>query len=213
MSSKFAKKWEEGELKGIRGILNPSEPLKNRVELAIKRIENQIQYIKDALNKLSERDRYLFDRIVDAYSKHQVPRARVLANELAEIRKMANFMMSAELALERVVLRLKTMSQLGNVVSALAPAAQVLQNVRAGLGGVLPDVGRELEQIGVSLSDLVIEAGELTGVTPNFEVANDEAQMIIKEAALVAEQKMREKFPDFLPTKAKEGTEESDLTK
>ncbi|MEM1556689.1 MAG: Snf7 family protein [Candidatus Bathyarchaeia archaeon] len=213
MSSKFAKKWEEGELKGIRGILNPSEPLKNRVELAIKRIENQIQYIKDALNKLSERDRYLFDRIVVAYSKHQVPRARVLANELAEIRKMANFMMSAELALERVVLRLKTMSQLGNVVSALAPAAQVLQNVRAGLGGVLPDVGRELEQIGVSLSDLVIEAGELTGVTPNFEVANDEAQMIIKEAALVAEQKMREKFPDFLPTKAKEGTEESDLAK
>lgn len=213
MSTRFAKRWEEGELRGIKGILGPSEPLRSKVELAIKRIEAQIQYIEDTLNRLSERDKHLFSKIVEAYSKHQMQRARVLANELAELRKMANFMMNAVLALERVVLRLRTVSQLGNVVSTLAPAMHVLENVRAGLSSFLPNAGRELDQIGSVLNDLIIEAGELTGVTPNFEAASDDAQGILKEAALVAEQKMKERFPELPSIKAAEGSEEGEFTR
>lgn len=213
MSSRFAKKWEEGDLKGIKGVLNPSEPLRTRVELAIKRIETQIQYIEDVLNRLSERDKYLFSRVVDAYSRHQMQRARVLANELAELRKMANLMMNAELALERVVLRLRTVSQLGNVVSILTPAVQVLQNVRVGLSGFLPSAERELGQVSVILNELIVEAGGVTGLTPNFETPSDDAQRILEEAALVAEQKMSEKFPELLSIKSAEGYEENELSK
>jgi len=202
MSSKFTKKWEEGELKGLKAALKPSEPLKTKIEVAIRRVEAQIQYLEGTLNRLSERDKYLFSKIVEAYSKHQTQRARVLANELAELRKMANFMMNAELALERVALRLKTVTQLGNVVSTLAPATQVLQNVRAGLGGLLPNAERELGQIGLMLDDLIVEAGEVTGVAPNFEVANNDAQKILEEAALVAEQRMKERFPELPSLKA-----------
>ncbi|MEM1514912.1 MAG: hypothetical protein QXT26_05095 [Thermoproteota archaeon] len=213
MSSKFAKRWEEGDLKGIKGILNPSEPLRTKVELSIKRIETQIQYIEDTLNRLSERDKYLFSKIVEAYSRHQIQRARVLANELAELRKMVNFMMNAELALERVVLRLRTVSQFGNVVSILAPAVQVLYSVRAGLSGFLPNAEKELGQIGASLSELIVEAGQVSGIAPNFEVASDDAQKILSEAALVAEQKMKEKFPELPLAKSTESSEESEYPK
>ncbi|MEM3479639.1 MAG: Snf7 family protein [Candidatus Bathyarchaeia archaeon] len=204
MSSKFAKKWEEGEQKGLKAMLKPSEPLRTKIELAIKRIEAQIQYIEGTLNRLSERDKYLFSKIVEAYSRHQIQRAHVLANELAELRKMANFMMNAELALERVALRLKTVTQLGNVMSALTPATQVLQSVSVGLSGLLPNAEKEIGQIGAMLNDLIIEAGEVTGVTPNFEVASDDAQKILNEAAVIAEQRMREKFPDLPSLKSAE---------
>lgn len=204
MSSKFTKKWEEGELKGLKATLRPSEPLKTKIELAIRRVEAQIQYLESTLNRLSERDKYLFSKIVEAYSRHQIQRARVLANELAELRKMANFMMNAELALERVALRLKTVTQLGNVVATLAPATQVLQSVRAGIGGLLPNAERELGQIGNMLNDLIIEAGEVTGVTPDFEIASDDAQKILSEAALIAEQRMKEKFPELPSLKSVE---------
>jgi division protein CdvB (Snf7/Vps24/ESCRT-III family) len=208
MSSKFTKKWEEGELKGLKAALKPSEPLKTKIEVAIRRVEAQIQYLESTLNRLSERDKYLFSKIVEAYSKHQMQRARVLANELAELRKMANFMMNAELALERVALRLKTVTQLGNVVSTLAPATHVLQSVRTGLGGLLPNAERELGQIGLMLDDLIVEAGEVTGVAPNFDVASNDAQKILEEAALVAEQRMKEKFPELPSLKALEESDE-----
>ncbi|MEM2401935.1 MAG: Snf7 family protein [Candidatus Bathyarchaeia archaeon] len=208
MSSKFTKRWEEGELRGLKAALRPSEPLKNKIELAIKRVEAQIQYLDGVLNRLSERDKYLFSKIVEAYSRHQMQRARVLANELAELRKMANFMMNAELALERVALRLRTVTQLGNVVATLAPATQVLQSVRAGVGGLLPNAEKELGQIGAMLNDLIVEAGQVTGVTPDFEVANDDAQKILSEAALLAEQRMKERFPELPSLKAGEESSE-----
>ncbi len=208
MSSKFTKKWEEGELRGLKAALKPSMPLRTRIEIAIRRIEAQIQYLDETLNRLSERDRYLFSKIVEAFSKHQTQRARILANELAELRKTANFMMNAELALERVALRLKTVTQLGNVVSTLTPATQVLQSVRAGIGGLLPNAERELGQIGSMLNDLIVEAGEVTGVAPNFEVSSGDAQKILEEAALIAEQRMKEKFPELPSLKTAEEAHE-----
>lgn len=207
MSSKFSKKWEEGELRGLKGVLKPSPPLRTRIETAAKRIEMQIQYLEEILNRLSERDKHLFSKIVEAYSKHHIQRARILANELAELRKTENFMMNAQLALERVVLRLRTVSQMGNVVSVIAPATQVLENIRAGICGLLPNAEKELGEIGTMLNDLVIEAGEITGLSPSLEAASNDAQKILEEAALVAEQRMKEKFPELPSLKVSEGAE------
>jgi len=199
LSSKFIKKWEEKDSSGFKGALRPSVPLKSKIELATRRIEAQIQYLDSALTRFTDRDKYLFSKVVDAYSKDQVQRARIFANELAELRKMANFMMNSQLALERVVLRLRTVTQLGNTVVNLAPAAKVLQSVRSGIAGILPNAERELEQVGVMLNDIMVEAGQTTGTSPDFEVASEDARKILSEAAVVAEQKMKERFPE-LPT-------------
>ena len=197
MSSKFIKRWEKSHRGGIKAVLKPSTPLKLKIELAIRRIESQIQYLGSALSRFTDRDKYIFSKVVDAYSKNQIQRANVFANELAELRKMTNYMMNAELALERVVLRLRTVTQLGNIAVNLAPATKVLQDVGSGISGMLPNAKRELEQVGIMLNDIMVEAGQTTGIEPDFEVASEDARRILSEAAMVAEQKMKEKFPDL----------------
>ncbi len=194
--SKFTKEWEESRT-GIRSIIRPEAPLRQKIELAARRVETQIQYLNGAVQLLTQRDKALFSKIVDAYSRHDMQRANVYANELAELRKMANFMMNAELALERVALRLRTVTQLGNVAATLAPISKVLQNVRTGVAGIFPGAERELSEIGILLDEIMIEASQTTGMTPDFEVASEEAQKILNEAALVAEQRMKEKFPEL----------------
>lgn len=196
--SKFVKSWEEPRT-GIKSLIKPETPLRQKIELAARRIEAQIQYLNGAINLLSERDKALFQKVVDAYSRHEMQRASVYANELAEIRKMTNFMMNAELALERVALRLRTVTHLGNVAAALAPISKVLQSIRTGVAGIFPSAERELGEISVLLDEIMIEASQTTGMAPDFEVASEEAQKILSEAALVAEQRMKEKFPE-LPT-------------
>ena len=196
--SKFTKEWQEPR-SGIRGLIRPGMPLKHKIELATRRIEAQIQYLNGALQLLTQRDKTLFSKVVDAYSRHDMQRASVYANELAELRKMANFMMNAELALERVALRLRTVAQVGNVTAVLAPVSKVLQNIRAGVAGIFPGAEHELSEIGMLLDEIMIEASQTTGMSPDFEVASEEAQKILNEAAIVAEQRMKEKFPE-LPT-------------
>lgn len=178
-------------------MIKPSAPLKSKIELAIRRIEAQVQYLQSAQSRFTDRDKYLFSKVVDAYQKNQHQRANVFANELAELRKMAGFMMNSELALERVVLRLRTVSQLGNVVVNLAPATRVLDSVRSGIAGVLPNAERELEAVGMMLNDIMVEAGQTTGIAPDIEVAGEDARKILDEAATVAEQRMKEKFPEL----------------
>lgn len=202
MSAKFAKKWgtEYGEqpiTTRIKEAVRPPGPLKPRLDFAIRRIELQIQRLDKATDRFSDRDKSIFNRIVKAYSKHDMPRANVFANELAEIRKMEKMIMHARLALEQIVLRLSTVSELGDVVTTLAPAVGVLRSVRNGMSAIFPEAEREIGQIGNLLSGIIIDAGQSTGLSINFETANEDAQKILTEAATVAEQKIKEKFPEL----------------
>jgi division protein CdvB (Snf7/Vps24/ESCRT-III family) len=110
---------------------------------------------------------------------------------------MEKMIMQARLALEQIVLRLRTVSELGDVVSTLGPAVSVLRAVKAGMANIFPEAERELGQIGNLLSGIIVEAGQSTGLSINFETANEDAQKILTEAAAVAEQKIKEKFPEL----------------
>jgi len=204
VSEKFARRWEREtdqiDVKTrVKEAVRPPGPLKPRLDLAIRRIEMQIQRLDQASDRFSERDKSIFARIVEAYTKHDMPRANVFANELAEIRKMEKMIMHARLALEQISLRLKTVSELGDVVTTLTPAVSVLRAIRTGIAGIFPEAERELGYIGNLLSGIVMDAGQTTGLSINFEAANDDAQKVLGEAATVAEQKMKDKFPE-LPT-------------
>lgn len=204
MSKRFAKKWEDERNEQpltdrIKEAVRPPGPLKPRLNTAVRRIEMQIQKLDKAGDKFSKRDKSIFSRIVDAYKKHDMSRANVFANELAEIRKMEKMIMHARLALQQIVLRLRTVSELGDVVSTLGPAVGVLRAVKSGMTNVFPEAERELGNIGDMLSGIIMEAGEVGGVSMNFDTANEDAQKILTEAATVAEEKIKDKFPE-LPT-------------
>ncbi len=202
MSERFAKQWEEGPNRQplatrVKESLRPPGPLKPRLDIAIRRIELQVQRLDQASDRFSERDKKIFSRIVEAYTKHDMARANVFANELAEIRKMEKMIMHGRLALEQIVLRLRTVSELGDIVTTLAPAVGVLRTVKSGMASIFPEAEKELGQIGNLLNGIIIDAGQSTGLTINFDTANEDAQKILAEASSVAEQKIKEKFPDL----------------
>jgi division protein CdvB (Snf7/Vps24/ESCRT-III family) len=204
LSERFSKKWETRReeqpfTNRIKDAVKPPGPLKPRLDFAVRRIDLQVQKLDQATERFSQRDKTIFARIVDAYTKHDTSRANVFANELSEIRKMERLIINARLALEQIVLRLRTVSELGDVVSTLGPAVGVLRSVRAGLVSVFPEAENELGEIGNMLSGIMMEAGSGSGMTLNFDSVNEDAGKILNEAATVAEQRVKEKFPDLPP--------------
>ena len=217
MSERFAKRWEEAPNQQpfttrIKEALKPPGPLKPRLDTAVKRIELQVQRLDQAGERFSQRDKKIFARIVDAYTKHDMARANVFANELAEIRKMEEMIMHGRLALEQIVLRLRTVSELGDIVTTLAPAVGVLRSVKSGMSAIFPEAEKELGQIGNLLNGIMIDAGQSSGLSINFESANEDAQRILAEASSVAEQKIKEKFPELPAAIAQVGEKSSTNT-
>jgi division protein CdvB (Snf7/Vps24/ESCRT-III family) len=204
LSERFSKKWETRReeqpfTSKLKEAVRPPGPLKPRLDFAVRRIELQVQKLDQATERFGARDKTIFARIVDAYTKHDTSRANVFANELAEIRKMEKLIINARLALEQIVLRLRTVSELGDVVSTLGPAVSVLRSVRTGLVSVFPEAENELGEIGNMLSGIMIEAGQSQGMTLSFDTVNEDASKILTEASTVAEQRIKEKFPDLPP--------------
>ncbi|MFQ5837000.1 MAG: hypothetical protein ACE5HG_04010, partial [Candidatus Bathyarchaeia archaeon] len=80
MSAKFAKKWgkeynEPALTERIKEAVRPPGPLKPRLDFAIRRIELQTKRLDKAADRFTERDKSIFDKIVKAFSKHDMPRA------------------------------------------------------------------------------------------------------------------------------------------
>jgi len=200
---KFAGNWKETEKtpfhKQIKDKIRPPGSLKLRLDKANKRVQIQIQKLNRAANRFEKRDKSLFAKTVKAYSKHDLVRAKVYANELAEMRKTEQTIMDTRLALEQISLRLGTVSDFGDVVTMLSPTVSVLQNIGKGLANTLPEAGKELGQIGDLLNGIIAESNQGTGIDIDFEAPNDEAKKILSEAANAAEQNIKQRLPE-IPT-------------
>jgi len=197
----FVDRWKEKPqqpsfLSKIKDAGKPSQGLKKQISTVLQRIEVQKQKLNNAQSRFEKRDVALFKRTVKALSERDTMRANVLAGELAEIRKVEKMLMHASLALESVSLRLNTVSELGDVVTVLAPAAGVLNNIRSGMSGVFPEAGRELEDIGTLLTDIVSTTHQDTGVPVNIRTASLEAEKILEEAETAAERKLKAQLPE-----------------
>ena len=202
MVNRFIDRWKEKKqqptfLSKIKDTGEPSQGLKQQISIVLQRIEIQKQKLNNAQSRFEKRDTTLFKRTIEALSERDTMRANVLAGELAEIRKVEKMLMHASLALESVSLRLNTVSELGDAVTVLAPAAGVLNNIRGEMSGIFPEAGHELENIGTLLTDIVTTTHNDTGVPVNIGTASLEAEKILQEAETAAERKLKEQFPEI----------------
>lgn len=204
----FSEKWEKkdqgpGFMNRFRFNIKTPAPLKFQIEQANRQIRTLISQLDAAVNRIRQRDAAIFSHVVSSLARRDAQHAVVYANELSEVRKMGKMVTQAQLALEQISLRLGTITDLGEIATILAPAVTVIRNMKEGLQSVLPEADREIGEISGLLSSVLIDASSSEGISLNFDTANEEAQRVLDEASEVAEERMKENFPDIpltLPT-------------
>jgi len=123
--------------------------------------------------------------------------AALYANECAEIRKMAHITLSSELALERVILRLQTIEEFGDVMAQLAPVIGIVRETRGRIAGVIPEVAGELGEVNNMLSDMSLETGEVQEQGFDLTASSSEARKVLEESSSIASQQIKERFPEL----------------
>ena len=200
MANRFPEKWKNREdtsyASKIRNIGKPSHGLKHQIEVVTQKIEVQTRTLDNAVKRFGNRDADLFARVTKALSERDALRAKMLANELAEIRKVEKMLLQAQLSLESVSLRLNTVSELGDLVTVLSPVANVFGSVREGLSTVFPEADREMGNIGNLLSDILSSTNQNIDLPTNVGKVDAEAEKILQEAELTAEKRLRARLPD-----------------
>jgi division protein CdvB (Snf7/Vps24/ESCRT-III family) len=134
--------------------------------------------------------------VVKAIANREQARANIYANELGEIRKVEKMLIQESLALESVSMRLRTVSEVGDLVTILGPAASVLNTVRSGMSDILPQASQELESIGSLLGDICTQTSQSSESPVNIGSVNEDALAILEEAEVAAEKRIRDQFPE-----------------
>jgi division protein CdvB (Snf7/Vps24/ESCRT-III family) len=186
--------------------------LKLQIEQANRQIRVLISQLDGTVDRIKQRDATIFRGVVTSLAKHDAQHAAVYANELTEVRKMGKLVTQAQLALEQISLRLGTITDLGEIATTLAPAVSVIRSMKDDLRVALPEADREIGEISGLLSSVLVDASSTGGISLNFDVANEDAQKVIEEAAAVAEQRMKESFPEIPLSVVSEREEEGDLS-
>jgi division protein CdvB (Snf7/Vps24/ESCRT-III family) len=198
---KFLSKWQNSDQDGVQNkikkIVKPERVTRLDLQKASSQIQGYTQKLAQISTKLSDKDSVLLNGVVHAIQSHESHRARMLANELSEIRKMNKMVTHARLAFEQISLRLETVKDLGDLAVTLSPAISAIRGVESNLSSVIPEAEGEIGEISNLLASLLSETGSLGAPEQiEFEPTSSDAENILAEASLAVMQTMKDKFPD-----------------
>ena len=198
----FSDKWHalknnEKLSQAFMGRVKPDAPLKNRLDIAQKKLQLQITKLAEIDTKLQQRNNIIFNKIVSAKKSNNETYAKMNANELAEIRKQQNMVSNAKLSMEQIQIRLNTVSELGDIVVTLSPCMSLIKGLSSSLGGMMPTVSESMQDLSTMLGDIVT-GSSIThdGTLGQIETNNSDAMSILEEAQLIVEGQTRQTMPE-----------------
>jgi len=200
--SNFGQAWQRQPSQGIsdhlQGLIKKEQPLKPKVEGAIKGLNRPISKLDNTSHQLSDKEQKLFNKIVQAKQNGNIHAAKVLANELIQIRKTKSLMGNMKLSVERTQLRLTTVNAVGDAIVSMKPAVSTMKAVVPAMNKIIPQASAEIESMGNMLGDMMPSAisDDYFGESP---ISSRETDSILQEAAAVAETQIGDKFPS-VPT-------------
>lgn len=180
------------------GKVKPDIPLKNKIDVAQKKLQFQISKLENITEKLQKKHDGIFEKVVNAQKSRNNAYAQAYAAELVQVRKMKNMVNGAKLSMEQIQLRLNTVSELGDVVVTLSPCMSIIKGLSPSLSSIMPEANASMQDLSQILGD-VMSGSSMQGVEPMNIGGHESADTlaILEEAHSVIAGQTKEQIPDI----------------
>jgi division protein CdvB (Snf7/Vps24/ESCRT-III family) len=172
----------------------PGGPLKPRLDAVRKKIQVLIDRLEELHGINRPRDNEILRKLMVSINENNTQHCTLLSSELARARQLSRALLQTSLALEKLISKLSSASDFGDLVIILTPSMAVVKNLRSSITPYLPEMEGDLGVISELLSGILVDAGQVGGFTINFETANEEAVRFIGEVSRLVDEKMEEEF-------------------
>ena len=172
----------------------PGGPLKPRLDAVRKKIQVLIDRLEELHGINRPRDNETLKKLMVSINESNAQQCTLLSSELARARQLSRVLLLTSLALEKLISKLSSASDFGDLVIILTPSMAVVKNLRSSITPYLPEMEGDLGLISELLSGILVDAGQVGGFTINFGTANEEAVRFIGEVSRQVDEKMEEEF-------------------
>jgi division protein CdvB (Snf7/Vps24/ESCRT-III family) len=124
-------------------------------------------------------------------------RAKALANELVNIRRIKNITRNMTLNLEMLVIRFSTLKDFGMIMDTIEPTVDIIKNIELDISAIVPAANGVLSEMS-DISSVVLN--ESTKIDGNYAIpttVDSDALDILAEIESVMEQDAKTKLPDI----------------
>jgi division protein CdvB (Snf7/Vps24/ESCRT-III family) len=172
----------------------PGGPLKPRLDAVRKKIQVLIDRMEELHVINRSRDNEILRKLIVCINENNTQHSTLLSSELARARQLSRALLLTSVTLEKLVSKLSSASDFGDLVIVLSPSMAVVKNLRSSITPYVPEMEGDLGFISELLSGILVDAGQVGGFTINFETANEEAVRFIEDVSRVVDEKMEEEF-------------------
>ena len=171
--------------------------LKSKLDNASRVVNNQLAKLRMLDNRFTTLDTNLNNKIIINIKNGDNLRAKALANELANIRKIKNTTQKLLLSLEVIVIRFSTISEFAEILNTINPMIDTINEVKDDVKNTIPTAANIISEMSRLTTDVIIESNvNLTSDTISVPV-NSDAIEILNEVQNIMEEETKIKLPDI----------------
>jgi division protein CdvB (Snf7/Vps24/ESCRT-III family) len=171
-------------------------------------VNTQLSKLTMLERKFSNMDDKFSNEISNLMKNGNNARAKALANELVNIRRIKNITRNMNLTLEMLVIRFSTLKDFGMIMDTIEPTADMIKNIQLDISSIVPAANGVLSEMSEISSEVLNESTRIDG---NYAIptnVDSDALDILTEIESVMEQDAKTKLPE-IPTEINEAITQS----
>jgi division protein CdvB (Snf7/Vps24/ESCRT-III family) len=166
-------------------------------------VNTQLSKLTMLERKFSNMDDKFSNEISNLMKNGNNARAKALANELVNIRRIKNITRNMNLTLEMLVIRFSTLKDFGMIMDTIEPTVDMIKNIQLDISSIVPAANGVLSEMSEISSEVLNESTRIDGNYAIPTSVDSDALDILTEIESVMEQDAKTKLPE-IPTEINE---------
>lgn len=160
-------------------------------------VNTQLSKLRMLERKFSNMDDKFSIEISNLMKNGSNARAKALANELVNIRRIKNTTRNMNLTLEMLVIRFSTLKDFGMIMNTIEPTIDMIKNIQLDISAIVPTANGVLSEMSEVSSEVLNESMRIDGNYAIQTSVDSDALDILTEVESAMEQDAKTKLPEI----------------
>jgi division protein CdvB (Snf7/Vps24/ESCRT-III family) len=170
----------------------------SQINTATGVVYNQLVRLKMLDKKFGSTEAHYLEQITSNIKSGNNARARIMATELSNVRRLRRTTQHTGLALEAIVIRFSTINEFAAILDTIDPTIDMIKGIQTELSRAIPAASEALSEVSTVTTDVLLNANIKADARITAPVDAD-ALSILNEIEGVLEDEAKAKLPE-VPT-------------
>ena len=175
----------------------------NDIAGATSVVNSQLSRLRMLDKKFAAMDKDFRYKIAQNIKSGNNSRAKALANELSNIRRVRNTTQNVSLALEVVVIRFSTINEFAMVMETINPTIELIKEIQRDISTVVPSASGMISEVNSITSDVLVNSNLKLDINKIPTPIDADAISILNEVENMLEDEAKVRLPE-IPTSIQE---------